>query len=102
MRKLKVNDKVIVRTGHDKGKTGTVLKINYKVGKATVDGINGRRKAVPPDEKTMPMGGHVDVYARVDISNLALVHPKTNKATRIKFTLDGNKLIRVAKDGTKL
>jgi large subunit ribosomal protein L24 len=102
MRKFKVNDKVIVRTGHDKGKIGTILKINYKVGKAIVDGINARRKAVPPDEKTMPMGGHIDVYARIDLSNIALVDPKTNKAVRVGLVKEGDKFVRVTKDGSKL
>lgn len=94
--KIQKNDNVIVLAGKDKGKTGKVLRALPKEGRVIVEGVNivkkhqKRRMAGVPGEvvnKTMP----------IDVSNVALVDPKTKKATRVGYKVEGGKKVRVAK-----
>ena len=95
MQKLKVNDEVIVITGKDKGKTGSVQKINFKKNLVLVSGINMMKKALKPSQEN-PSGGFMDVERPLHISNIAVVSPKTKKATRVKIETKDNKKVRVA------
>lgn len=94
--KIKKNDNVIVLAGKDKGKTGKVLRALPKEGRVIVEGINiakkrqkSRRQGVPGEviNKTMP----------IDVSNVAIIDPKTKKATRVGYKVDGDKKVRVTK-----
>ena len=94
--KIQKNDNVIMLAGKDKGKTGKVLRALPKEGRVIVEGINimkkhqKRRAGGIPGEvisKTMP----------VDVSNVALVDPKTKKPTRVGYKVEGGKKVRVAK-----
>lgn len=96
MQKLKVNDEVIVLAGKDKGKTGTVEKINFKKKRVHVKGVNVMKKAVKPTQEN-PAGGIVDVEIPVHISNVAVKSPKTGKATRVAIEVKDGKKVRVAK-----
>ena len=95
MQKLRVNDEVIVTAGKDKGKTGTVAKINLKKKTVIVSGINLVKKAIKPTQEN-PAGGIVDVESSVHISNVSVVSPKTKKATRVKIENKDGKNVRVA------
>ncbi len=95
MQKLKVNDEVIVVAGKDKGKTGKVAKINFKKNTVLVAGVNLVKKAIKPTQEN-PTGGIVDVEKALHISNVALVSPKTNKATRVRIEEKDGKKVRVA------
>lgn len=95
MQKLKVNDKVIVLTGKDKGKTGEVKRINFKRNKVFVEGVNMVKKAIRPTQES-PQGGIVDMEAPLHISNIAVVSPKTNQATRVRIEERDGKKVRVA------
>ena len=95
MQKLKLNDKVIVIAGKDKGKTGTVQKINMKNKKVLVQGVNMVKKAIKPTQEN-PSGGIVDKETFLSRSNVAVVSPKTNKATRIRIEEKDGKKVRVA------
>lgn len=95
MQKLKVNDQVIVIAGKDKGRTGKVLNINDKKSVATVQGINMVKKTLRPTQEN-PAGGIVEKEAPIHISNIALVSPKTNKATRVRIEEKDGKKVRVA------
>lgn len=95
MQKLKVNDQVVVLAGKDKGKTGDVKKINLKKNVVYVSGVNVVKKAIKPTQEN-PAGGIVDIEAPLHISNVAVVSPKTNKATRIKIEEKNGKKVRVA------
>lgn len=64
--------------------------------KAIVEGVNVVSKHKKPDAKN-PQGGIVKTEAPVHISNLALVDPKTGKATRVGYKMEGEKKVRVAK-----
>lgn len=92
MRKIKKGDQVIVITGKDKGKVGSVITIP-KPDYLVVEGINQSRK----HQKPMPMkgiaGGIVDKNMPIHVSNVALLNPATNKADKvgIKLLADGRK-----------
>lgn len=94
--KIKKGDQVIVITGRDKGKTGEVTKAMPKESKVLVSGINlVKRHTKPTQENT---GGIISKEAPIHVSNVALIDPKSGKATRvgIKVEKDGSK-VRVAK-----
>ncbi|MBF0359656.1 MAG: 50S ribosomal protein L24 [Oligoflexia bacterium] len=94
MQKLKVNDEVIVIAGKDKGKKGKIKKINLKKNAVLVDGVNLAVKAMPRS-KDNAEGGHVKKELFIDRSNVAIVDPKTGKATRVKIIEKGGKRQRV-------
>ena len=97
MNKLKTGDQVIVLTGRDKGKRGTVLR---RVGEdhLVVEGVNRVKKHVRPNPVKGVTGGIVEKDMAIHISNVALVNPATGKAERVGFKLleDGKK-VRVFK-----
>ncbi|EQC46851.1 50S ribosomal protein L24 [Bacteriovorax sp. Seq25_V] len=95
MQKLKVSDQVVVLAGKDKGKTGEVKKINFKKNVVYVAGVNVLKKAVKPTQEN-PAGGIMDMEAPLHISNVAVVSPKTKKATRVRIEEKDGKKVRVA------
>lgn len=96
--KIKKGDNVIVTTGNKniKGKTGEVIEVIREKNRAIVAGLNIVKKHVKPSA-TNPQGGIVEKEASIHISNLALVDPKTGKATRVGYKIDGDKKVRFAK-----
>ncbi|WP_321478594.1 50S ribosomal protein L24 [uncultured Bacteroides sp.] len=94
---IKKGDVVYVNSGEDRGKTGKVLKVFVKKGRAIVEGINMVSKSTKPSSQT-PQGGIVKQEASIHLSNLNLIDPKTGKATRIgrKIGSDGT-LVRYSK-----
>ncbi len=94
---IKKGDTVIVNTGKDKNRTGRVLKVLVKEQRAIVEGLNLVKKSTKPSAEN-PQGGIVEVEASIHVSNLNLIDPKTNKATRIgrKVGSDGT-LVRYSK-----
>lgn len=95
MQKIKVNDEVIVTAGKDKGKTGTVKKLNWKNNTVTVEGVNVMKKAIRPTEQN-PNGGFAEFEKPIHRSNVSLVSPKTGKATRVRIEEKDGKKVRVA------
>ena len=95
---IKKGDTVYVNSGEDKGKTGRVLKVLVKEGRALVEGINMVSKSTKPNAKN-PQGGIVKQEAAIHISNLNVVDPKTGKPTRVgrKESSDGRTFVRYAK-----
>jgi large subunit ribosomal protein L24 len=96
MDKIRKNDEVIVLTGKDKGKRGTVkqrVDANYVV----VEGVNVAKKATKPNPMTGITGGIVDKLMPIHVSNVALFNAATGKADRVGFRdMDGKK-VRVYK-----
>ena len=80
--KIKKGDKVIVIAGDDKGKTGEVLRAMPKLGKVIVQGVNLVKRHTKPSQTTP--GGIVTKEAPINVSNVALVDPKTGKAVANK------------------
>jgi len=94
--KIKKDDEVIVITGKDKGKKGTVLKVLPKDSRVLVSGVNLVKKHQKPGMNGA--GGIVSQEASLHISNVALVDPKEGKPSRVGYKIlkDGSKA-RVAK-----
>lgn len=82
MRKLKRDDEVIVITGKDKGKRGTISRL---VGddKIIVAGINMVKRHTRPNPNAGQPGGIVEKEAALNISNVAIFNSETNKADRV-------------------
>ncbi len=96
MQKLRVNDKVVILAGKDKNKTGSIKKINFKTNRVVVEGINLVQKTMKPTQQN-PQGGFAKIENSIHISNVALMSPKTSKATRVVLKTQGDKKVRVAK-----
>ena len=92
---IKKGDKVIVISGADKGKTGVVQKALPKLDKVVVEGVNVRKKHRKPTQAN-PEGSIVDIYAPIHVSNVALIDPKTKKATHVGFQVENGKKVRVS------
>ncbi|ALO47078.1 50S ribosomal protein L24 [Pseudohongiella spirulinae] len=101
MRKIKANDEVIVITGKDKGKRGTVSRL---VGdnKVIVGGINIVKRHTKPNPNAGVTGGIVEKEAALDISNVAIFNPETNKADRVGFLVEDGKKKRIFKSTNKV
>jgi large subunit ribosomal protein L24 len=99
MEKIKKGDKVIVLTGKEKGKEGTITRILRDAQKVIIEGVNLRKKTVKAGQGNQ--GGIIDVASPMHISNVALIDPKTNKPTRVGFKVDGDKKVRIAKKSGK-
>jgi len=94
--KFKKDDNVIVLTGRDKGKTGTILKVIAADNKAIVQGVNLRKKHKKPTQLS-PQGGIEEIEGPIHVSNLAHVDPKSGEATRVRReTLKDGRKVRVA------
>lgn len=96
MNRIKKGDNVIVIAGNDKGKTGKVLTVIPEKNRVIVEGVSMVSKHTKPNAKA-PQGGIIKQEAPIHVSNVALVDPKSGKATRVGFKLDGDKKVRVAK-----
>jgi large subunit ribosomal protein L24 len=97
MKKLKVNDEVIVTTGRSAGKTGKVLSVNRKTNKVTIEGVNEVKRSMKPSQQN-PEGGFVTKNMPLHASNVSLISPKTKKPTKVKFVVGkDNKKSRVSK-----
>jgi len=94
--KLKKGDDVVVVSGRDKGKTGSILRVLREDDRVLVDGVNMVKRHTRPSQ-TEPCG-IVAKEASIHISNVALADPKDGSATRVgyKFLEDGRK-VRFAK-----
>ena len=96
MLRIKKKDKVVVKTGKDKGKQGEVTKVFPKSQRATVTKINIVKKHTRPGQRNP--GGVIDVEASVHLSNLMLICPKCSQPTKVKFDwLEDGEKIRICK-----
>jgi large subunit ribosomal protein L24 len=94
--KIRKGDKVIVRTGRDKGKSGEVLRVLRDEARVLVQGVNMVKRHTRPAAGNP--GGIIDKEASIHISNVALADPKTGKPTRVGFKLlDGGRKVRIAR-----
>jgi len=98
--RIKKNDIVIAITGESAGKTGKVLRVLPKKGKAVVQGLNMVKKAIRRSQ-TAPEGGFVDREAPIDLSNLMPYDPDAKKGVRIRRVQEGDKTVRKSKASGK-
>ena len=90
--KFKKGDKVMVMTGRDKGKSGEILKVFPKGGRVIVQGVNKVKRHTRPTNTSA--GGIIEKEAPIQISNIAIFNPATNKGDRVG--------IKVLEDGSKV
>ena len=92
MNKIRKGDEVVVTTGRDKGRRGTVTKVLE--GRLVVEGINVIKRHTKPNPQRNVQGGIVEKEASIDVSNVALWNPVTKKGDRvgIRTLADGRKV----------
>jgi large subunit ribosomal protein L24 len=89
MNKIRKGDQVVVLTGKDKGKRGTVLTMVLESERVVVEGINRVKKHTKPNPMKGTTGGIVEKEMSVHLSNVAIFNPTSGKADRVGFkTLD--------------
>jgi large subunit ribosomal protein L24 len=93
--KIKKGDSVVVLSGKDKGKTGTVSKVLPKEGKVIVEGANIAVRHRKPSQAN-PQGGIDRREAPMHIAKVAVADPKDGKPTRVRFEERDGKKVRVA------
>jgi len=95
--RIKKGDRVIVLTGKDRGKEGTVVQAMPAVGKVVVQGVNTakrHRKARTATEQ----GGIIDKDMPIPVSNVAVVSPGDGRPTRVGYRIDaGGTKVRICK-----
>jgi large subunit ribosomal protein L24 len=96
MGKIRKNDEVIVLTGKDKGKRGTVAAC-VDADHIIVNGVNVAKKATKPNPMAGTTGGIVDKQMPIHVSNVALFNAATGKADRVGFKDVDGKKVRVFK-----
>lgn len=96
MAKIKRDDQVIVLTGKDKGKRGTVRKV-MDDGRVVVAGVNMIKKHTKPNPQMGVAGGIVEKEAPIQISNVAIFNPSSSKADRVGYRVEDGKKVRVFK-----
>jgi large subunit ribosomal protein L24 len=95
MQKIRKGDEVVVITGRDKGKRGTVAaRVDER--HLLVDGVNVVKKHARPNPMKGVTGGIVDKTMPIDQSNVMLFNPATGKGDRVSFkVLDDGSKVRV-------
>ena len=99
--KIKSGDTVTVIAGDHKGTEGKVVSVDREKNKAIVEGVNMVSKHTKPSAKN-PQGGIVKKEAPIHISNLALVDPKSKKATKVGIKTEGDKKVRFSKKSNQV
>src|SRR3954466_6818919 len=100
---IRKDDIVQVLTGDDKGKRGRVLRVLNKSGKVLVEGVNKVYKHLKPSRQNQ-QGGRLSKEMPVDLSNVALIDPTTNKPTKVgvRYLADGSKERFAKRSGTAI
>ena len=93
--KIKTGDRVVVLTGKDKGRQGSVLKVFPKEQRVLVEGLNIVQRHTRPTQFD-PQGGIKNKEAPIHVSNVAVVDSQ-GKPTRVGFRVEGDKKVRFAK-----
>jgi len=100
---FRAEDRVIVITGADKGKTGKVLKVDRKKNKVLIEGVAKVWKHVKKSQKN-PQGGRLNKEMPISASNVMIIDPSTGKPTRVgvRYLSDGSKERFAKKSGASL
>ncbi|HEY8617539.1 50S ribosomal protein L24 [Phenylobacterium sp.] len=93
--KIRKGDRVVVLTGKDKGRQGTVQKVFPKEQRVLVEGLNMVQRHTRPTQFD-PQGGIKNKEAPIHLSNVAVVD-SAGKPTRVGFRVEGDKKVRIAK-----
>ena len=104
MNKIRKGDQVIVLTGRDKGKRGTVTQ-RVDEDRVVVEGVNLVKKHVKPNPMKGTTGGVIDKTMSIHQSNIAIFNPKTGKADRVAIrmlTVDEQKARKTQDNGVRV
>jgi len=101
MRKIKKDDDVIVIAGKDRGRRG---KVESLVGnnRVIVDGVNMIKKHTKGNPAVGDPGGIIEREAPLQISNVAMFNPRTKKADRVGFRMEGDEKVRYFKSDNEV
>lgn len=94
--KVKKNDTVLVITGKDAGKTAKVLSALPKANKVIVEGVNVQKKHKKA-RSAQDVSAIQNQAGPIDASNVMVVCPTCNKATRVSYLVEGDKKARICK-----
>ncbi|MGI9330666.1 MAG: 50S ribosomal protein L24 [Gammaproteobacteria bacterium] len=102
MQRLRKGDDVIVISGRDKGRQGSVLNV-HEDGQVLVEGINVVKKHQKPNPNAGVAGGIIEKEMPMDASNVMLVNPTTGKGDRVGFkTLEDGRKVRFFKSNKEV
>lgn len=94
---IKRGDQVLVLSGKDAGKSGRVLAVMPRDGRAIVEGINFVKRHTRPRQE-LPQGGIIEKEAPVHLSNLKLICPRCGQPTRTgRRRLENGQKVRICK-----
>ncbi len=94
--RIKKDDNIIVIAGNDKGKTGKVVRAFPRENTVVITGVNVRKIHKRPS-KTNQKGQIIEQAFPINVSNVAIVDPKTGKPTRIGYSGKSGEKVRIAK-----
>ena len=94
---IRRNDTVVVTTGKDSGKRGRVLKVLPVKNRLIVEGVNIIKRHTRPNPQRNIKGGIVEREASLNVSNVQLVCPACGKPTRIGYSTQGDRKVRVCR-----
>lgn len=102
--RIRRDDKVIVISGKDKGKTGTVLRVDPDRDRVYVEGLNiVKRHQRPTPGRPDSVAGVIEREGPIHLSNVALLDPKDGKPTRVGIEIHEGRRFRVARrSGTRI
>ena len=100
--KIRRDDEVVVISGKDRGKSGRVLRVDPAKQRVYVEGLNlvkrhERPRQVAGAQRSEQVGGVIEKEGPIHISNVMLVDPKSNRATRVRVERKDGRRVRVAK-----
>jgi len=100
---IRLGDYVQVMAGDDRQTRGKVIRVLRKVDKIVVEGVNKTKKHVKPSQRN-PKGGQIEMELPINVSNVMLICPQTNKPTRIGYRkmADGSKERYAKKSGASM
>ena len=106
--RIRKDDHVVITAGKDKGKTGKVVRTEPARRRVFVEGLNmvkrhQRPRSIKDTQRGGEAGGIIEKEGPIDVSNVMLLDPETNKPTRVGIQLgDDGKRVRVAKTTGKV
>lgn len=103
MRKIRKGDEVVVLTGRDKGKRGSVLRVLPEAQRVYVASVNMVKRHTRPNPQRGTSGGIVEKEASIHVSNVALYNAVTGKPDRVGFrVLENGRKVRVFKSNGEM
>lgn len=92
---IRKGDRVRVMRGNERGKEGTVLRVDREKNRVVIEGVNIRKRHRKPSAID-PEGGIISFEAPVDASNVMLIDPTTGEPTRIRRSREGREVERIS------